>query len=163
MLKRGLSRNRTKVVLTADIAALGKTGEIKEVACGYARNFLLPRRLALPYSKGVLKDLEARRSVFEKERKTLSKTASETKVEIEKLHLEFTVLVDEKGDLYGSVSKGQILKSLRTKSVVLPKGFELILKEPLKSLGTANVPVRLHQDVMADLKVSVIRGEPSKP
>lgn len=156
-------KNRSKVILSADVRFLGKAWEVKEVSPGYARNYLLPRGLAIPYSTGALKALEARRSVLEKDRQAEAKAALAVKTEVEKFQLEFTVLVDEKGDLYGSVSKSQILKALRSKDVSLPKGFELVIKEPIKALGMTHVPLRLHADVVAELKVNVSRGEPSKP
>ncbi|MBI2071159.1 MAG: 50S ribosomal protein L9 [Elusimicrobia bacterium] len=152
-----------KIILEKDVPKLGRAGDTKEVADGFARNFLIPRRLAAPHSPGAERANEARRSVRAKKSGEEIKAAQEFKAKVEKVELAFSVLVDDKNELYGSVSKGQILKALRVKGVVVNREAKLELPSPLKALGTFSVPLRLHSEVVADIRVTIAKSEPAAP
>lgn len=136
-----------KVVLTARVEGLGKRGEVKEVASGYARNFLLPRRLAVLASPGAVAEQQR---LVEKERKVDQKSEKELRVWIEKLKgvsLNFVRKVTKTGKLFGSVSAKDIAGEL---SKILGEEFPsnwVILKEPLKKIGENQVSLKLGEDL----------------
>jgi large subunit ribosomal protein L9 len=144
-----------EVILKEDVANLGNRGDVVKVAEGYGRNFLLPRKLALQATlanKAVveqMKNAAARRSATEK-------TQAEALVaKLEPLVLSFTRKSGENGQLFGSVTSADIATDLAT------KGFEvdrrkIQLAEPLKSLGEFNVAIKLHREVTAHVKVTVV-------
>ena len=145
-----------EVILRAHVDNLGRRGEIVTVAAGYARNYLLPRKLALPATDG-------NRMHVERERRILEAREAQEKMQADALAsrlgaIEVTIArkVGETDQLYGSVTSADITDFLET------KGFEvdrrkLILPEPIKTLGDYDVPVRLHRDVTAVLKVRVVK------
>src|SRR3989338_7532100 len=150
-----------KVILTRNVPKLGKLGEVKGVAPGFARNFLLPREWAVPFTEGALKNFDKRRSKLEAQSKEIEKESLASKAKLEGLKLEFPVLVDNKGELYGSVGKGQILKALKNKGFSLPHGARLEMKAPLKILGESAVVVELSANVTAALKVVLTPSHPA--
>jgi len=146
-----------KVIFLQDVKAQGKKGQIKEVSEGYALNFLIPRGLAKPASEGNLKTLEnqkqaeARRKEQEKEdAKTLAKT-------LEELTVVLTSKSGEGGRLFGSITNKQIAEQLEKMKVKIDKR-KIALDEPIRSLGVTQVPVKLHPEVTATLKVQVVEG-----
>lgn len=149
-----------KVILDRDIPKLGRTGDVKEVADGFARNYLLPKRLATLYTPGAARSLDNTREVMAKKREVLNHRFFEFKASVEKQELSFTVNVDEKGELFGSIGKGQILKALRAKGIELPKGSRLELGSPLRTLGTFNVPLWVSSDVQTQLRVTLAASAP---
>ena len=151
-----------KVILKQDLAPLGQMGDVKTVAGGYARNYLLPRGLVLPYSEGALGTFAKRKAKKEESRKAAGKEASRIKERLEKQPLDFQVLVDEKGDPYGSVGKGHIVKGIRGRGLSLPPGAAVDLDHPLKTLGEHPVTVRLGNGISAKITVRVLRGERAK-
>lgn len=151
-----------KIILSRDVVHVGKAGDVKTVANGYARNFLLPHGFAVLYSKGALVNVMAQQKVKEKRLEVQAKEALVLKAKFEKINLEFPVLVDEKGELYGSVGKSQILKALKDKEMILPKTATIVLQNPIKTLGESSVPVRLHPDVVAQLRVSLVKSAASR-
>ena len=144
-----------EVILKEDVADLGLRGEVVKVADGYARNFLLPRKLALQATdnnKAVIDQMKAaaaRRSATEKVQ------AEELVARLEPLVLSFTRKSGEQGHLFGSVTSADIAADLAA------QGFEvdrrkIQLGEPLKSLGEFTVPIRLHREVTARVRVKVL-------
>ena len=145
-----------EVILLEDINGLGKRGAAVRVADGYARNFLLPHRKAIPAvgnSQGVFRDRErARVSKEQKQRQA----AEGVRDRLAGVSLQFIVQVGEEEQLYGSVTVVDIQEALQA------QGFEverknIRLAEPLKALGMFEVPVHLFQDVEAPVKVWVVR------
>lgn len=151
-----------KIILSKDIVHLGHAGDVKTVADGYARNSLLPRGFAVLYSEGALANIAIQQKAKEKVLETQAKEALALKAKFEKINLEFPVLVDEKGELYGSIGKSQILKALKDKEMILPKTATIVLQNPIKTLGESSVPVRLHPDVVAQLRVSLVKSAASR-
>src|SRR5262252_8727431 len=143
-----------EVILREHVDNLGKRGEVVKVADGYARNFLLPRKLALVATEGNKKQIERERAKFEakeaEERKVLEALA-------EKLNAVEIVIARRVGDteaLYGSVTAADISDALKDKGFDVDKR-KIQLAEPLKKVGEVTVPVKLNRDVAARVKVSV--------
>ncbi len=143
-----------KVILMTDVPALGHRGETRDVANGYARNFLLPRKLAVPATPANLKNVEHLKRQRAKEESRALEVAKATAARIEALTLAVTARASEDGRLYGSVSAQDVVEFLERHQVPVEKR-RVQLEEPIKALGEYKVPVRLHGDVTASLTVSV--------
>jgi large subunit ribosomal protein L9 len=151
-----------EVILKEDVVNLGHRGDVVKVADGYARNFLLPRKLAMQATsanKAVIEQMKhaaARRSATEKAQ------AEELVTKLEPIVLSFTRKSGEAGHLFGSVTSADIAAELAT------KGFEvdrrkIQLDEPLKSIGDFNVAIKLHREVTALVKVKVLAEAGDEP
>jgi len=143
-----------KVILMTDVPALGHRGETRDVANGYARNFLLPRKLAVPATPANLKNVEHLKRQRAKEEDRALEAAKATAARIGALTLTVTARASEDGRLYGSVSAQDVVEFLERHQVPVEKR-RVQLEEPIKALGEYKVPVRLHGDVTASLTVSV--------
>ena len=143
-----------KVILMTDVPALGHRGETRDVANGYARNFLLPRKLAVPATPANLKNVEHLKRQRAKEEDRALEVAKATAARIEALTLTVTARASEDGRLYGSVSAQDVVEFLERHQVPVEKR-RVQLEEPIKAVGEYKVPVRLHGDVTASLTVSV--------
>ena len=145
-----------KVILMTDVPALGHRGETRDVANGYARNFLLPRKLAVPATPANLKNVEHLKRQRAKEDHRALEAAKAAAERIEALTLSVTARASDDGRLYGSVSQQDVVEFLERHKLPLEKR-RVLLEEPIKALGEYKVPVRLHGDVTAALTVSVTR------
>jgi len=145
-----------KVILMTDVPALGHRGETRDVANGYARNFLLPRKLAVPATPANLKNVEHLKRQRVREEHRALEAAKAAAGRIEALTLTVTARASEDGRLYGSVSAQDVVEFLEKHKVSLEKR-RVLLDEPIKALGEYKVPIRLHGDVTAALTVSVTR------
>jgi large subunit ribosomal protein L9 len=144
-----------KVLLLRDHDKLGKAGDIKNVADGYARNFLLPRGLAVLATAGALKQAETIRRVEEKRRARLFAEAQAVANQLTGTTLIFHALASEAGKLYGSITAGDIAEAVqREKGIELDKR-RIELREPLRSLGTHTVSVRLAAELVPSLTVII--------
>jgi large subunit ribosomal protein L9 len=143
-----------KVILMSDVPALGHRGETRDVANGYARNYLLPRKLAVPATPANLKNVEHLKRQRAKEEDRALEVAKATAARIEALTLTVTARASEDGRLYGSVSAQDVVEFLERHQVPVEKR-RVQLEEPIKAVGDYKVPVRLHGDVTAALTVSV--------
>ncbi|HEX8160704.1 MAG TPA: 50S ribosomal protein L9 [Pyrinomonadaceae bacterium] len=146
--------SQTKVLLREDVDNLGARGEIVRVKAGYARNFLLPRRLAVEATAGNVKQIEAERGALMKREARERGTAEQQAEAVRKVSLNFTRKVGEHGMLYGSVTSMDITEALRA------QGFEIDrrrvqLREPIKETGEFTVGVKLHREVVVELPVTV--------
>jgi len=144
-----------EVILREDVANLGKMGEVVRVRDGYARNYLLPRKLVLVANKKNLKSFEHQKRVVADQRGRVVKQAETLAEKLAALSLVFPVKAGEEGKLFGSVTNIDIEKALKA------KGFEverrkIHLAEPIKALGDYEVAVRLTADVTANVKLSVV-------
>jgi large subunit ribosomal protein L9 len=144
----------TKVLLREDVDDLGARGEIVRVRAGYARNYLLPRNLAVEASTGNVKGIEAERAALLKKEAKEKATAESQAQQMSKLDLEFTRKAGEQGALYGSVTSMDVAEALQERGYEIDR-HRIHMREPLKRLGDYTVPVRLHRDVTIDLKVRV--------
>src|ERR1700756_2542601 len=146
-----------EVILKEDVAKLGSRGDVVKVAEGYGRNFLLPRKLAIEANEAVITQMKAasvRRSAKEKSQ------AEELAKQFEGVSVTFTRKSGESDQLFGSVTSSDLGDALTKKGLNTDRRKSQ-LPEPLKTLGEFTVPVKLHKDVTAHLKV-VIEKEPSE-
>jgi large subunit ribosomal protein L9 len=144
-----------KVILRADITNVGRQGDIKEVAPGFARNFLLPRRLAMEATAANLKVWDREKVKLEKQRDATIASSKELAGKIEKLSLTFTMKVGDSGRLFGSVTNTNIAKLLEENGVTVGR-HDILLPEPLKEVGVFDVDIRLHPEVIAKARVEIV-------
>jgi len=144
----------TKVLLREDVDDLGARGEIVRVRSGYARNYLLPRNLAVEATAGNVKGIEAERAALLKKEAKERATAEAQSQQMTSLELEFKRKAGEQGHLYGSVTSMDLAEALKERGYEIDR-HRIHLREPLKRLGDFTVPVRLHREVTIDLKVKV--------
>lgn len=145
-----------KVVFLKDVKGKGKKGEIKEVAEGYARNFLLKNGYAKEANNQAISELQGQKRLEEKNAAAELQAAKDLKEQLEAITVEVKAKSGEGGRLFGSVSTKQIADALQKKHGFKVDKRKMDCNEGLRSLGYANVPVKLHQDVKATLKVHVI-------
>ncbi len=145
-----------KVILKEDVADLGVAGETVEVRDGYGRNFLIPRRLAVPATKSNLKSVASIRKEQEVRSRKRLRAAETVKARLEELSLNIEVNVGEEERLFGSVTNGDIAEKLAAEGIEIDRR-SVILDEPIKQLGVYTVPVKIEKEVTADLKVWVIK------
>ena len=144
----------TKVLLREDVDDLGARGEIVRVRAGYARNYLLPRNLAVEATAVNVKGIEAERAALLKKEAKERSTAEAQSQQIGALVLEFKRKAGEQGALYGSVTSMDVAEALKDKGYEIDR-HRIHLREPIKRLGDFAVPVRLHREVTIDLNVKV--------
>ncbi|MAE71689.1 MAG: 50S ribosomal protein L9 [Gemmatimonadetes bacterium] len=145
-----------KVILREDVRTLGKRGDVVDVAAGYARNSLIPRKLAI-------QDSEANRRVLKDEDVSYGRKEAKAKAEAELLakdlvdvSLTIAVKVGEEDRLYGSVTNADVHRLLEEQGIHVDKR-KIELDEPIKVLGFFNVPIRLHRDVQVEIKLWVMK------
>ncbi len=144
----------TKVLLREDVDDLGARGEIVRVRSGYARNYLLPRNLAVEATAGNVKGIESERAALLKKEAKERASADAQSQQMGTLQLEFRRKAGEQGALYGSVTSMDVAEALRERGYEIER-HRIHLREPLKRVGEYTVPVRLHREVTIDLKVRV--------
>ena len=151
-----------EVILREHVDNLGRRGEVVKVADGYARNYLLPRKLALLATEGNKKQIEREKVKFDAKEAEDQKVAQAMAESLANVEVEIRRKVGETDVLYGSVTTSDIAEALGK------KGFEvdrrkLVLQEPIKKLGEFAIPVKLHREVPAQVKVRVVaEGQDSK-
>jgi len=145
-----------KVILREDVRELGQAGDVIEVKSGYGRNFLFPRNLAIPATKANLRAInEIEKQTVIRERKKRNE-AEKLKDNLEKMSLTIEVLVGEEDKIFGSVTSQNVVELMAEQGVTIDKR-NVNLDEPIKSLGVYTVPVKIEKDVVANVKVWVIR------
>ena len=145
-----------KVILLDDVVKLGRRGEVRDVSDGYARNFLIPRKLALTATAGNLRNLQHIKTQQEAKADRVRGAADEVRQRIEALVFEERRQASEEGKLFGSVTTQDVVDFLEQHGVAVERR-RVLLDEPIKALGEAQVPIRLHPEVTAQLKVTVVR------
>ncbi|MEU5851754.1 50S ribosomal protein L9 [Saccharopolyspora shandongensis] len=145
-----------KIILTADVTGLGESGDIVEVKDGYARNYLLPRSLAIVATKGAQKQIETIRRVQENRRVRNLEHAHELKQQLKDLGtVALTAKVSSQGKLFGSITSGDIVTAVRKAGGPNLDKRSVELRGHIKSLGKHVVDVQLHPDVTANVSVQV--------
>ena len=145
----------TQVLLREDIDNVGARGEIVRVKAGYARNYLLPRNLAVEATANNVRQIEGERAALAK-REAKERSSAELQAEkLRKLNLKFERKVGEMGVLYGSVTSMDIAHGLKDQGYEVDRR-KIVLREPIKRFGNYTVPVRLHRDVTVELPISVL-------
>jgi large subunit ribosomal protein L9 len=147
-----------KVILRQDFENLGKFGDIVNVRDGYARNFLIPRKIALPATPGNIKmvENEKKQKAFKLERERLS--AQQLAEKLSGLEITIPMRAGENERLFGSVTAQMIANEI-TKMGIEIERRKIMLDEPIKSLGNYEIIIKLHPDVTAKIKVNVVRAE----
>jgi len=145
-----------KIILMDDVPALGRRGEVRDVSDGYARNYLLPHKLALHATTANLKNLEQIKERQDATAAKLTARAQEQARAIEALHFTQARQASDEGRLFGSIGKADLVAFLSQHGLEVERR-RIAMDEPIKSVGDFTVPVRLHADVTAQLKVSVTR------
>ncbi len=143
-----------KVILKEDVENLGKMGAQLEVKDGFARNFLLPRKKAVLATDKNTKALDHEKRVIDVRLKKIKKEAGDLSEKIQSLTLHLTVQAGEGDKLFGSITSQDIVEALAKESISIDKK-KLLLEKPIKELGVFAVPVKLHSEVIAHIKVSV--------
>jgi large subunit ribosomal protein L9 len=147
-----------EVILKEHVEHLGQRGEVVKVANGYARNFLFPRKLALAVTDENKRQIERERARAEARDAEELKEARALQARLEAAELTIGRRVGENDTLYGSVTSGDIADALAARDLTVDRR-RIQLADPLKTLGTHEVPVKLHRDVIATLKVTVAAAE----
>jgi large subunit ribosomal protein L9 len=143
-----------QVILQQDLDELGLEGDQVNVADGYARNFLIPRNIALEATPGNLRAFELKRKKIEVKRLRAKEEAEKLASALESIDLVFQEKAGEEGKLYGSVTSMDIAAGLEKKGVVVDRK-KIVLEKPIKSLGEFNVPVKVYPGVTGIVKVEV--------
>ena len=144
-----------EVILKEHVENLGQRGEIVKVADGYARNFLFPRKLALAVTVENKRQIERERAKAEARDAEEAQIAQALASRLEAIEIAIARRVGENDTLYGSVTSADIAEALAARELSVDRR-KIQLPEPLKSLGDHVVPVKLHRDVTADVKVKVV-------
>ena len=147
-----------EIILKEHVEHLGRRGEIVKVASGYARNYLFPRKLALAVTEENKKQVERERSKAEARDAEEQMTAQALATRIEAIELSIGRRVGENDTLYGSVTSADIGEALAARGLPVDRR-RIQLADPLKSLGDHTVPVKLHRDVTARLRVKIVAAE----
>ena len=145
-----------EVILREHVDNLGRRGEIVKVAAGYARNYLLPRKLALPVTDGNRKHVERERKIVEARESQEKGQAEALGARVAAIEIVIARRVGDTAQLYGSVTSADIAEYLKAKGVEVDRR-KLILPEALKSIGDFDVPLKLHREVTVPLKVRVVK------
>jgi large subunit ribosomal protein L9 len=145
-----------QIILQEDVEKLGTRGELVDVAEGYARNFLLPRKIGLEATPGNMKRLEKMRAAFALKEATEKDAAQKIAEQIAGVSLEFTRKAGENDQLFGSVTSADVAEALATKGFPVDKR-KIVLVDPIKVVGEYEIPVKLHREVTVNVKLTVAR------
>ena len=147
-----------EVVLLEDVKSLGKKGQIVKVNEGYARNFILPRKLGVEANPKNLNDLKLKKANEEKVAAQQLAAAKELGAKLESASVTLSIKAGENGKAFGSVSSKEIAKAIEEQLGLEIDKKKLVLSDPLKTFGTHDVPVKLHREVTAKLVVKVVEA-----
>lgn len=144
-----------EIILTQDVKALGKKGEIVKVSDGYARNFILPKKLGMEATKQNLYDLNMQKAAEEKRQKELLAEAQSYAKKLEELTVKVPIKAGEGGKTFGSVSTKEIVEAAKKQFNIELDKKKLQLSDPIKNAGSYTVQVKLHPQVTAEMNVKV--------
>lgn len=144
-----------QIILLEDVKALGKKGEIVNVSDGYARNFILPKKVGLEATPKNINDLKLQKAAQQKKEQEILEQAKELKERIEQKGVLLKIKAGEGGRTFGSVSTKEIAQAVTSQLGLEIDKKKLVLNDPIKNMGSYTVPVKLHPKVTAELKVKV--------
>jgi len=147
-----------EVILREDIEKLGTRGQLVKVAPGYARNFLLPKRMAVPASEANKKIVEQERQAYLRKEAKVASEATELGNLLGSVSITIAQKAGENDQLFGSVTSKDIVEALEKQGYSIERR-KIALEEPIKTLGEFKVPVKLHREVTAEITVNVIKEE----
>ena len=145
-----------KVILLQDVEGLGRAGDLKDVANGYARNYLLPQRLAAAATPALLANHQQRIAAEQRKREKQEESNREQAERLSQVSLTFKARVGRQGRLYGSITSQDIAEGLRESEGITIDRRVIELPEPIRTLGTFKVPVKLAQKLEPEITVNVI-------
>ena len=149
--------NHIRVVLKEDVDHLGAGGDVVQVRPGYARNYLIPRGMAMPATSGNLARVEELKKAAESRAAQLLEEAKQLKVKLEATSVKLERSVGDEAKMYGSVTTRDIEEAYKALGLVIDRK-KINLRDPIKGLGLTEVPVKLHADVEATLRVEVVKA-----
>ena len=144
-----------QIILTQDVKSLGKKGDLVNVSDGYARNFIMPKKLGLEATSKNLNDLKLQKAAEEKRQKEILDEAKALAKEIESITVSMYIKTGEGGKTFGSISSKEISSVLKDQHGLDIDKKKLQLPEPIKTIGIHTVSIKLHPQVTAELKVKV--------
>ena len=147
-----------EVVLLEDVKALGKKGQIVKVNDGYARNFILPKKLGIEATSKNLNDLKLQKANADKIAAEQLQAAKDLAADLAEKSITLSIKAGEGGKAFGSVSSKEITKAIQDQLGREIDKKKLVLPEPLKTFGTHEVPIKLHRDVTGKLAVKVVES-----
>ncbi len=145
-----------QVILLEDIPSLGKAGDLVKVSDGYGRNFLIPQKKAILATEKGLKMLEHQKRQVQHRMGKMKKDLDKVAQQIQALSCTFAKSVGESGKLFGSVTSMEIETYLKENGIEVDRK-KIVLDEPIKSIGMFTVPIKLHPEIVAQLKVWVVQ------
>ena len=148
-----------KVILNHDIAGLGEEGDVRDVTTGYARNYLIPKKFALPYTKHNLTQLESRRAAIEQRKEEKRREAMSIKERLESEELTFAMPAGESGKLFGSVNNAMVVQELEKRGYTIEKKRIEVPEHNIRMVGNYTVKVKLYGTEEAHIKVLVEAAE----
>ena len=146
-----------EVILLDDVDGLGDTGEIVRVADGYARNYLLPRKLATAVNAGTRRQVEKRKVLAEAKRSQLRVAAEALAAKVKAATVTIQVKTGADGKLFGSVTTGDVVDALKKQTGIAVERKQIDMAHGIKELGEHAVSIRLYKEVFGELKVSVVQ------
>ena len=145
-----------EIILRQAVENLGHPSDLVKVSAGFARNYLLPRGIAVPATEGNKRRIAQEKERLEAAEAGRRQSAEEYAVKVEQISLTFSARVGEEGKLFGSVTSADIAQQLEAQGFAIEKR-QIDLHEPIKALGVYRVPIKLHADVKPEIKVWVIK------
>ena len=143
-----------KIILLEDVHGVGAAGAVADVANGYARNFLIPRKLAIPATEGAMKNLDRQRETIHRRQVSQAATAQALAEKIAGTTLTIKARIGEEGRLYGTVTNVQIAEELVGKGITVDR-HDITIPHPIRMVGSHEVNIHLHKDVDATLRIEV--------
>jgi large subunit ribosomal protein L9 len=147
-----------KVILIENLKDLGKIGDVVDVKDGYARNYLFPKKIALPATEENIKRVKKRMEEIQRRIEIEKMTLEELDKRLRELNLKIPKKCGEKDIIFGSVTATDIWEALSKAGFEIEKK-KIVLKEPIKRLGIYTIPIKLHPSVTSELKVEVVKEE----
>lgn len=145
-----------RIILTQPVTGLGEAGDVVDVKDGYARNFLLPRKVATPWTKGGQKQVDSMQAARAKRSHKSAEDAAAAKSQLEGSAVTVTARAGQGGRLFGAVTPGEIAEAIVAAGGPQVDKRRIELRTPIRSVGEHPVHVRLHEDVAADVTVTVV-------
>ena len=147
-----------KIILNEEVEALGQAGDVVKVADGYARNYLIPRGLAVLASPRNVKQVEHQKKIVADRQAKLVGKLQKEKTSLDGLSITVTVQAGEEGKLFGSVTTADIASALAKEGLTVDRR-RILLDEPIKAVGEQEVDIKLHAQVIAKIKVNVVASD----
>ncbi len=144
-----------KVILLKDVKGTGKKGEVKEVSDGYARNFLLPKKMAVVADNTAVKELNEKNKAAENKAQKEYEAALELGKKMEEMNIVIYSKAGDGGRLFGSITSKDIAEQLKKQHEIVVDKRKVLLNEPIRTLGSMNVEIKIHQKVTTKIRVDV--------